>query len=57
MEDLTESELMNVIQNYINDNYSYDYADCWEDELTYHYDNETKWCDITINIEYGKEDK
>ena len=57
MDDLTITELTRVIKNYINDNYSYDYADIWEDELSYHYDNEKKNIVITVNIDYIKEDE
>lgn len=36
MEELNVEELINVVNEYIRDNYSYSYADIFEDAIVYH---------------------
>ena len=36
MEELNVEELINVVNEYIRDNYNYSYADIFEDAIVYH---------------------
>lgn len=50
MENLNLEELTQVVNDYIRDNYDYDYADIFDDEITYHLEN-GKVVNIYINLE------
>ena len=52
MENLKTEELVEIIKNYINEKYEYEYADIFEDAITYHLENGKN---IYINIEIDKE--
>lgn len=52
MEYLKTEELINVINEYISDNYEYNYADVFEDCLVYHLENGKE---LYINIDLDKE--
>ena len=48
METLTYEEISQAIHDYIRENYDFDYADIFEDELQYHVDNKIYTINITI---------
>ena len=50
MENLNIEELINEINEYIRNNYEYDYADIFEDCITYHLEN-GKVVNVYINLE------
>ena len=50
LEDMNIEELVNVINEYIRDNYSYDYADIFEDTITYHLED-GKVVNVYVNLE------
>ena len=54
MKDLKIEELINVVNSYIRDNYSYDYADIFEDTITYHLEN-GEVVNVYINLESESE--
>lgn len=51
MEKLETKELINVINEYIRNNYEYNYADIFEDSIVYHLENGKE---IYINIDLDK---
>lgn len=56
MEDLKTEELINVINDYIKENYDYNYADIFEDAITYNLGNgKTLYLDIRLDIEEQEE--
>ena len=50
MEDLKLEELVDVIHEYLRNNYEYDYADIFEDCITYHLEN-GKVVNVYVNLE------
>ena len=50
MEDLSLEELINVVNEYIRDNYNYNYADIFDDTITYHLEN-GEVVNVYINLE------
>lgn len=54
MEELKLEELVNVVNEYIRDNYNYNYADIFEDTITYHLEN-GKVVNVYINLESENE--
>lgn len=52
MEKLKVEELVNVINEYIRNNYDYSYADIFEDAIVYHLEDEKE---IYINIDLESE--
>lgn len=54
MEDLSLEELINVVNEYIRDNYNYNYADIFDDTITYHLEN-GEVVNVYINLESESE--
>ena len=50
MEELKLEELIKVVNEYIRDNYDYNYADIFEDAITYHLED-GKVVNVYINLE------
>ena len=50
MEDLKIEELVNVVNEYIRNNYDYNYADIFEDTITYHLED-GRVVNVYINLE------
>lgn len=48
--ELKIEELINVVNEYIRNNYEYDYAEIFEDCIVYHYEN-NKVVNVYINLE------
>ena len=54
LEDLNIEQLVNVVNEYISNNYDYDYADIFEDTIVYHLEN-GKCVNVYINLESERE--
>ena len=54
IEDLKLEELINVINEYIRNNYDYSYADIFEDCITYRLEN-GKVVNVYVNLESESE--
>lgn len=48
--ELKLEELINIVNEYIRNNYEYDYADIFEDTISYHLEN-GKVVNVYINLE------
>ena len=51
---ITTEELINIINDYIKDKYSYNYADVFEDTIQYHLEDESI-VNIYVNVESESE--
>ena len=51
METLSYEEITQAIHDYIRENYGYDYADVFEDEIDYHLGKKVYTINVTIDVE------
>lgn len=50
LEKIDYSEIINIIHEYIRENYEYSYADIFEDEIQYHLED-NKVVNVYVNLE------
>lgn len=54
LSNINNDEIINVINDYIKNNYQYDYADILDDTITYHLEDDSV-VNIYVNVESESE--